>query len=382
MDISVIIPTFNEGKNVSLIAERIQSVLLPIGRSFEILFMDDSTDDTSLLLEELSQSVSFVRYIHRTNDRGLATAVVDGLHHAHGQILIVMDADLQHPPEVIPKMIEKIEEGYQMVIPSRFVKGGSDGGLNSYRKFVSWTARIMARLALKRIRKITDPTSGFFAVRKEAVENKRFRPIGWKILLEIIVRAGIDQITEIPYRFHARSLGDSKMSASEQLRYLIHLVRLVLASEVDRRFFLFCAVGLSGVAVNLATYQLFLITGMSVFIAFLISSGISMLTNFILNNAFTWKMRMPEGRFSWLVRLTKYVIVASGGICVSSGVVSFFHYLLSIPPMISGLIGIAAGIVWNFALNDKWTFVTSGKYSLSKQQKREQKASVIQNVEK
>lgn len=360
MDISVIIPTFNEGKNVSLIAERIQSVLLPIGRSFEILFMDDSTDDTSLLLEELSKSVSFVRYIHRTNDRGLATAVVDGLHHAHGQILIVMDADLQHPPEVIPKMIEKIEEGYQMVIPSRFVKGGSDGGLNSYRKFVSWTARIMARLALKRIRKITDPTSGFFAVRKEAVENKRFRPIGWKILLEIIVRAGIDQITEIPYRFHARSLGDSKMSASEQLRYLIHLVRLVLASEVDRRFFLFCAVGLSGVAVNLATYQLFLITGMSVFIAFLISSGISMLTNFILNNAFTWKMRMPEGRFSWLVRLTKYVIVASGGICVSSGVVSFFHYLLSIPPMISGLIGITAGIVWNFALNDKWTFVQAG----------------------
>ncbi|WP_100486921.1 glycosyltransferase [Sporolactobacillus pectinivorans] len=382
MDISVIIPTFNEGDNVHLIAERLKKVLLPLNRPFEILFMDDSIDDTPDRLNELAKRNPFVHYIHRTSERGLAKAVVEGLHHANGKILVVMDADLQHPPESIPEMVKKIEEGYQMVIPSRFVKGGSDGGLNSYRKFVSWTARIIARLTLKRLRKITDPTSGFFAVRKEAIVGKEFQPIGWKILLEIIVRANIDRIAEIPYQFHARDLGSSKMSAVEQLRYLIHLAKLVLASEEDRRFYLFSAVGLSGVVVNLAFYKLFLMSNLSVIVAFLLSSGISIFTNFLLNNSFTWKMEGSGGWFSWGTRLLKYVIVASGGLCVSGAIVSFFHYFINLPAMISGIIGIVAGIVWNFFLNDKWTFSTSKKYMLPEVKSLTERDTVIHDVEK
>lgn len=337
--------------------------------------MDDSTDDTPQQLGYLSEKYPFVNYIHRVDKRGLASAVSAGLSHASGSILIVMDSDLQHPPELIPDLVNKIDEGYQMVIPSRFIIGGNDGGLNYYRKFVSWTARMIARLTLKRLRKITDPTSGFFAVRKSALEGKEFHPIGWKIMLEIIVQANIDQIAEIPYHFQARDLGSSKMNAAEQLKYIIHLFKLILESEEDRRFYLFCLVGSSGVVVNLLIYKLMLSMGTPIMYAFLISSLVSIFSNYLLNNAFTWRMRHSSNRFSWLERMIKYVIVSIAGLCVSSGILSLAHYLLQLSPMLSGVIGIAAGVIINFVVNDKWTFTTNSKKNLSDK-------TVMQHVEK
>lgn len=375
MDISIIIPTYNEGTNVQTIVSRLTKVLLPLNHTFEILFMDDSTDDTPQQLGYLSEKYPFVNYIHRVDKRGLASAVSAGLSHASGSILIVMDSDLQHPPELIPDLVNKIDEGYQMVIPSRFIIGGNDGGLNYYRKFVSWTARMIARLTLKRLRKITDPTSGFFAVRKSALEGKEFHPIGWKIMLEIIVQANIDQIAEIPYHFQARDLGSSKMNAAEQLKYIIHLFKLILESEEDRRFYLFCLVGSSGVVVNLLIYKLMLSMGTPIMYAFLISSLVSIFSNYLLNNAFTWRMRHSSNRFSWLERMIKYVIVSIAGLCVSSGILSLAHYLLQLSPMLSGVIGIAAGVIINFVVNDKWTFTTNSKKNLSDK-------TVMQHVEK
>ncbi|MCO7126395.1 glycosyltransferase family 2 protein [Sporolactobacillus shoreicorticis] len=375
MDISIIIPTYNEGTNVQTMVSRLTKVILPLNRTFEILFMDDSTDDTPQQLGALSEKYPFVNYIHRVDMRGLASAVTDGLKNARGSILIVMDSDLQHPPELIPDLLNKINEGYQMVIPSRFIAGGNDGGLNYYRKLVSWTARIIARLTLKRLRKTTDPTSGFFAVRKSALEGKEFHPIGWKIMLEIIVRANIDQIAEIPYHFQARDLGSSKMNAAEQLKYLIHLFKLILESEEDRRFYLFCLVGSSGVVINLLVYKLMLSMGMPIMYAFLISSLISILSNYLLNNAFTWRMRHKrKSRFSWFERMVKYVIVSIASLCVSSGVLSSAHYLLHLSPMLSGMTGIAASVIINFVVNDKWTFTTSKKNLSDK--------TVMQHVEK
>lgn len=375
MDISIIIPTYNEGTNVQTIVSRLTKVLLPLNHTFEILFMDDSTDDTPQQLGYLSEKYPFVNYIHRVDKRGLASAVSAGLSHASGSILIVMDSDLQHPPELIPDLVNKIDEGYQMVIPSRFIIGGNDGGLNYYRKFVSWTARMIARLTLKRLRKITDPTSGFFAVRKSALEGKEFHPIGWKIMLEIIVQANIDQIAEIPYHFQSRDLGSSKMNAAEQLKYIIHLFKLILESEEDRRFYLFCLVGSSGVVVNLLIYKLMLSMGTPIMYAFLISSLVSIFSNYLLNNAFTWRMRHSSNRFSWLERMIKYVIVSIAGLCVSSGILSLAHYLLQLSPMLSGVIGIAAGVIINFVVNDKWTFTTNSKKNLSDK-------TVMQHVEK
>ncbi|MCL1632760.1 glycosyltransferase family 2 protein [Sporolactobacillus sp. CPB3-1] len=356
MDISVIIPTFNEGNNVRIIAKRIEEALQPTGKSFEILFVDDSTDNTPELLEQLSNKDPFVDYLHRTNRRGLATAVTDGLKCALGDNLVVMDADLQHPPELIPAMIDKLSEGFQMVVPSRFVPGGSDGGLNFYRKFVSWTARTIARLALKRLRKITDPTSGFFAVKRSAIQGNVYHPIGWKIMIELIVRAHITSIAEIPYQFHARDLGSSKMSGSEQLRYLIHLARLVMISEEDRKFFSFCAIGLSGVIVNLAIYKVMLLLRSPVVLAFMLSSIISMASNYVLNSTLTWKSRSVRQANRQMIQFLRYAAVAAGGLCISSGFLSFLYYMIHFRPMFSGLLGIVTGVIWNYVMNDRWTF--------------------------
>ncbi|WP_139693093.1 glycosyltransferase [Sporolactobacillus terrae] len=354
IDLSIIIPTFNERQNVARITERINDVLLPLGCSFEILFMDDSTDDTPTVLHELAMRYLFVRFIHRTGKCGLGSAVSEGFQHARGDIFIVMDADLQHPPEIIYDMMAKMDEGYQMVIPSRFIAGGSDGGLNWYRKFVSWTARIIARLALKRLRKITDPTSGLFAIKRSAISGIELNPIGWKIMLEIIIQANIDQIIEIPYKFHARDLGNSKMRAREQVKYLIHLAKLVSRSEEDRRFYCFCLVGISGVIINLASYKLMLMNGTNLVIAFMISTAISILTNYTLNRSFTWRMRREK--HSWTDQLFRYSLVSLIGLCLSSSVLLFSHYVMNGSPMASGILGIVSGITWNFIVNDKWTF--------------------------
>ncbi|AJY73964.1 glycosyltransferase [Paenibacillus beijingensis] len=358
MEISVVIPTFNEGRNVNILAERLTSVLSPLGRMFEIIFVDDSMDDTPNYLQKLTAGNPSVRYIHRTERRGLATAVLDGVDAAVGEIVVVMDADLQHPPEVIPDMIRTIEQGCQMVIPSRFIPGGNDGGLNPYRKVVSWGARMIARAALRRIRQISDPTSGFFAVRKAAIEGIRFEPLGWKIMLEFIVRADIRSIAEIPYRFQARDLGSSKMNMGEHLRYLVHVGKLVAASDEDSRFVKFGLIGLCGVVVNTTLYWTLLKSGLAVFWAFLAASFISMLFNFVLNNRYTWQSRHGSGSsiLNWAGRLLKYSVVTSGSILLSSGLVSALVHFFHAHSLFSGWIGIAFGIVWNFVLNDKWTF--------------------------
>ncbi|MFT8708725.1 MAG: glycosyltransferase family 2 protein [Sporolactobacillus sp.] len=372
MDVSIIVPTFNEQENVSVITERIYQLMKSQPFSYEILFVDDSTDKTPVYLQALAHRYSFVHFTHRTDQTGLATAVVTGIHQSQGRILIIMDADLQHPPEMIPQMITKIEEGYQMVIPSRFVEGGSDGGLSPYRKFVSWSARMIARFALRRIRPITDPTSGFFAVRREVIAGERFAPIGWKIMLELIIRSQIKEIAEIAYHFQPRSAGQSKMRLKEQLNYMGHLLRLVLISEEDRRFFLFCLVGLSGVIVNLAAYWFFLKLHLTVSTAFIGSSAISILTNYLLNNWLTWRM----GRAAWISRLIKYCIVSVVGVLISDTLVFGLDRILHTAPMLSGIVGIVATMIWNFVLHDRWTFASASRH------KGRQEELVIKHVEK
>ncbi|MFT8871532.1 MAG: glycosyltransferase [Sporolactobacillus sp.] len=360
MEISIIVPTFNEGQNVRLLTRRLAAVLTPLHRSFEILFMDDSTDDTVAELRSLAQQFSFVKPMFRQGGvRGLSAAVIDGIKAAEGEFIVVMDADLQHPPEVIPEMLSKLDEGYQMVIPSRFISNGSDGGLTIGRKLVSLAARMMARIALKRVRRISDPTSGFFAVRKAAIAGKAFYPLGWKVMLELIVRADLTDIAEIPFHFQPRDQGQSKMSMKEQRSYMLHLLRLVLSSAEDRRFYLFSVVGLSGVAVNLIVYRL-LLAYFSVPEAYISSSALAMLSNFLLNESLTWRMRARGG---WFVHLFKYCLIALSSILGSGLLVAWLHAQLHLSALASGLIGIIAGIFWNFILNDRWTFAKKAEDS-------------------
>lgn len=353
MKVSVIVPSYNEGANVSRLADRLISVLERCRYEFEILFVDDSRDDTPLILQRMQEADSRIRFLHRDRERGLATAVLAGMRLATGDVFVVMDADLQHPPELVPELLEAVCNGYDLVIPSRFVPGGDDGGLNRFRKIVSWTARMIARVALKKVRPITDPTSGFFAVRRESVEISRLNPTGWKILLEIIVRGNPKSWKEIPYGFIARDLGDSKMGLQEQWRYLYHILRLVAYSDEDSRFWKFCLVGASGVVVNTTVYVLLVRGHWNVTAAFLAASIVSMTSNFILNNRFTWKTGAPDSAWK---RYAKFLVVSTVGIGLSSGLVYLLYHWLHLHYLASGWLGILGGVIWNFAANDHWTF--------------------------
>lgn len=227
MTLTLVVPTYNEGENTALLVSEILREMGQAGRKdFEILFIDDSTDQTPVLLDRLARENPAVRWIHRTGERGLGTAIVRGFSEARGSVVAVMDGDLQHPPSLLPAMMERIEGGADLVIPSRFLPGGSDGGLTLPRKLVSLVARLLARILLSRVRPVSDPTGGVFMLKREVLEGILFDAGSWKILIEILVRGCYARVVEIPYRFRARDLGTSKMSAVAQMDYLRHLLRL------------------------------------------------------------------------------------------------------------------------------------------------------------
>ncbi len=354
MKLSVIIPTYNEQDNIFTVTELIDKALQHV--NYEIIFVDDSSDNTPDVLSQVAKVNAHVRYEHRIDERGLGTAVVRGFELAQGDVLAIMDADLQHPPEMLNTMLEEIQKGIDVVVPSRFIPGGSDGGLSLLRKIISAGARYMARLALHSVRQSTDPTSGFFMIRREVIAGVILRPIGWKILIEILARGNYKSIIEIPYAFRSRSAGESKMSVQEQWNYIKHISLLVYDSPIDRRFILFALVGLSGVMVNMAVYIVAVRFGLTVTLAGFISALIALLSNFILNDRITWSDSKNSG---WLFRASKYLITSLIGIGIDVGILTFLDHNVHIHYVMANLIGIFVATAWNYLLSNYWTWHTA-----------------------
>ncbi|MBU0617776.1 MAG: polyprenol monophosphomannose synthase [Planctomycetes bacterium] len=220
--VSVVVPTYNERDNLAPLVERVFATLEP--ESAELLIVDDdSPDGTATYAEELSHKHP-IRCLVRRHERGLATAVILGLRQARGELCVVMDADLSHPPEAIPKLLEVMHDPrVQMVIGSRFVPGGSvDLKWPLHRRLNSWAARMLARP----LTRAKDMMAGFFCVRRRELALDRLDPIGYKIALELIVRHGWKRVVEVPITFADRSAGQTKLNLAEQLRYVRHLRRL------------------------------------------------------------------------------------------------------------------------------------------------------------
>ncbi|GAX91136.1 glycosyltransferase [Effusibacillus lacus] len=350
--ISIIIPTYNEKANIPILSRRIRGALN--GEAYEVIFVDDSTDDTPAVLAEISGRYPEFRYIHRERETGLATAVIRGFEEAKGEILAVMDADLQHPPELLTEMLASIQRGAELVLPSRFLSGGGDKGLRFHRKVVAKGARLIAQLALKRVRRVTDPMSGFFMLRRHVLHGIEWNPIGWKILIEILVKGQYSSVAEIPYEFQQRQGEQSKMSLREQINYLRHVYRLVRNSPEDRRLFMFLLVGLSGVAVNLFSFGiLYSITRFSALWSGFLSSLFAMTSNFLLNDTFTW----PGDKLgSAIVRYIKYVLISTVGIGVNLVTLYLLHSRFGVNALASNAIGIAVATGWNFGMNSIWTW--------------------------
>jgi dolichol-phosphate mannosyltransferase len=226
---TLIVPTFNERDNIVALLARIAAVLP--AQDTEIVFVDDSTDDTPRAIAAAAQACPVpVRVHHREHGTGgLGGAVVEGLRIARGEWIVVLDADLQHPPEVVPELVAAgIRDGADLVVASRYTADGSRDGLSSgLRRWVSRGSTTVAKLLFRQaLHRISDPMSGFFAVRASSLELAGLRPVGYKILLELVVRTRPPRVVEVGYRFEARHAGESKSTAREGLRFLRHLALL------------------------------------------------------------------------------------------------------------------------------------------------------------
>ncbi len=340
--LSIIIPTYNERENIGQLIEKIIESLT--GIDFEVIVVDDnSPDGTGEFVEQLSHKLNNVKVIHRPGKLGLSSAILDGASVAQGYAVGVIDADLQHPPQLLKEMFSKIGEGYDVVVASRYVEGGGIEGWSFTRKIVSKTASFLAHLLLKRCRPVSDPLSGYFMFRKDVIDGVKFEAKGYKILLEILEKGNYDKVIEVPYTFRSRRAGKSKMRFNEILNYVKLLMKLS-----EYRVLKFVTVGLSGVLVNLGSLWI-LVTFFSFpkLYSAIFAIEFSIINNFILNDFWTFKDRR-SGNFFY--RLIKFHGSALGPLI--NYIVYVLLLLFGVNYLIADAIGILCGFVANYLFSE------------------------------
>lgn len=353
-EVSLIIPTYNERENLPVLMERISGSLT--GYEYEVVVVDDnSIDGTGQLADELGEEYP-VRVIHRAGKDGLASAVVEGYKLAEGEILGVLDADLQHPPEKISILLKEIKNGKDIAIASRYIKNGGIEKWSFKRKIISRGSIILAYLIFPKIRPIKDPLSGFFLIKRNVVDDVKLNPVGYKILLEILVRGKYGNVVEVPYVFQNRNAGKSNLNIKEQINYLQHLYLMAKSEGELKRLLRFDLVGVSGIFVNEGI--LYLLTEHARWF-YLISSVIAtqsaILNNFMLNHLWTFKERRSEP-VGLLNRLGRFELISIAGAAVSIAVLFILTSLFGIHYLASNLIAIAIAFMINFSGNNLWTW--------------------------
>jgi dolichol-phosphate mannosyltransferase len=353
--LSLVIPTFRERDNIAPLVRRLAQALA--GVDYEIVFVDDNSQDgTEELVAELSAHYP-VRIIVRRDKRGLASAVVDGFGYVDASAIGVMDADLQHPPEVVPALLKAIDDGADMAIGSRYVKGGGCEGWGLVRRIMSKGAGFLAHLFLPSTRGIADPMSGFFMLRSGVIAGADLRPTGYKILLEILVAGSPRKVTEVPFVFVTRTAGESKLRLSQQVDYLKHIASLMKRKGETTRFLKYCLVGASGVVVNMGL--LWLLTelgGLYYLVSAAFSIETSIITNFALNDYFTFPDRRGQGAGPFLIRLGKFNAVSLAGLAINMTALWTLTSIFGVYYLLSNLCGIALATLWNYVVNSWWTW--------------------------
>lgn len=227
-DFTVVVPTYNEKENAEKLVKYFLKMFDDKRLKGELMIVDDdSPDKTWKVVKKWEEKDSRVRLIHRTEEKGLSSAVIRGFEEASSDVLVVCDADFSHDYSIIPTMVSLIEQGEEVVVGSRFVEGGGIEGWPAHRLFISKGATLISRLLLGV--SVKDPMSGFFALTKKVFEKIKddMRPKGYKILLEILARSRADRVKEVPYVFKDRELGSSKLSGKVMGDYLRMVFDLV-----------------------------------------------------------------------------------------------------------------------------------------------------------
>jgi dolichol-phosphate mannosyltransferase len=371
--VSIIIPTYNESRNIIQILKSIGENL-PRNVIAEAIVVDDnSPDSTGRIVDEYLKNVKKIAgytmdIIHRTSKNGLSSAILSGIQRAKGDTIVVMDSDFSHPPQIIPKMIESLKK-YQcdLVIASRYISGGKINGWTVKRKIMSKVATLIAKKGLGV--KTKDPMSGFFAFKKNILKGINFDAIGYKILLEILVKKSEIAVKEIPYTFENRTFGSSKLDRTTITDYFKSVWKLYkfgkpkekeekrssvrFLSKASR----FYTVGASGFGINYFISLLFAggILDLWYLHANMIGIIASITTNFLLNKTWTFSDRDFSTKRT-IKQYGKFVTFSSLGALVQLGMVFYLvdEYQLSYP--VSLVLAVLSAAFGNYILNKKYTF--------------------------
>lgn len=302
-DVSVIIPTFNEAENIRETIHRVSQTLFAHFIRGEIIVVDDnSPDGTADIVSACKTRIKNLRVIVRTHDPGLSQSVVEGIENANSEICLIMDADGSHPPQEIPNLWRVVTNGADIAIGSRYMQGGSISQWSFVRRKVSQTATILARVMFPHIR---DPMSGFFAVKRSVICGVSLKPRGYKILLEILGKCSYTNVVELPVVFTDRVKGTSKLGSRQIVEYISQLF-------------------------DIATYSL----------------------------------RQKRGPvWNEFVKICKFAAVGLTGVGVNLAILYTLVDIAGFDTILSALVSIETSILWNFILNDTWTFTRSSEHS-------------------
>ncbi|WP_156723321.1 glycosyltransferase [Streptomyces apocyni] len=351
--VTVIIPTFNESANVAELLRQITESV-PARLPCEVVFVDDSTDDTPQRVQEAARTCPFpVTVIHREHpEGGLGGAVVEGLKAATSEWIVVMDADLQHPPSLVPELVATGEErGADLVVASRYTKGGSRAGLaGGYRIAVSRGATYLTKSLFPRaLRGISDPMSGFFAIRRGVVTADALKPLGYKILLELAVRCRPGAVAEVPFVFQDRYAGESKSTAKEGLRFLRHLVELRTASPLARMV-AFGLIGVTGFVPNLAALYALTQAGMHYLPAELLANQLGVAWNFLLIEILLFRDRRRHRH--WADRTARFALLANADLVLRLPLIALLVGVWGISVLPATAIALLTTFVLRFAATE------------------------------
>ncbi len=363
--LTVVVPTYNEVENVRPLLSALSDALkeLPSAR---VLFVDDSTDGTDALIRRLAPTLGIaVDVLHRENPSGgLGGAVVAGLAAAQTPWCVVMDADLQHPPEIAPMLVAEGERtGARLVVGSRYRSGHRGSGFaGPVRALISRSCTGLVRLAFPRtLGGITDPMSGLFAVRRDLWESADLQPDGYRILLELAVRTRPDVVAELPYDFRPRHSGASKAGYAEGMRFLRHLTRLRM-SGTRGRMFAFTLVGASGMVPNLVATWALVRFGVHYLIAAVLANQVAMLWNFLLVDFVLFHHRRA-GRGHW--RLARFALLANADLVGRIPLLSLLVRDARLGPVWATGVTLLAASVVRFVITDRALYLPADRRELA-----------------
>lgn len=370
--LSLVIPTYNERLNIRKIVSLLSDLLEPaVSGEYELIVVDDdSPDETWKVAQVAMADYPKLKVIRRQNERGLSSAVVRGWQASRGEILGVIDADLQHPPEILLELFNAIREGNDLAVASRHITGGGVSNWSFTRRFLSRGAQILGLIILPQvIARVSDPMSGYFLVRRSAIAGKILQPVGYKILIEVLGRSDINKIVEVGYIFQEREDGKSKVTYKQYIEYLQHLLKLRLSrvkigylqrqlSFPLAQFIKFGLVGLSGVFVDMAI--LYILSDPSTLHwgltrSKIISAELAILNNFLWNDFWTFR-QISLHQKGWKKRFQRFIkfnLICSIGLIINVLLLNFLFNTLTINRYLANLLAIVLVTIWNFWINLK-----------------------------